>query len=87
MNLLIRLWRDEFGGINSAEYVMIATLLVIGIVPGLATTRDAVVTELADFAAAVSNLFPTPTVIPTGAPWACITIESISGPVGGPDGG
>jgi Flp pilus assembly pilin Flp len=52
----IRLWRDECGFVISTELMFIATLLVIGLVTGLATVRDQVATELADIADAVSEL-------------------------------
>jgi len=52
--MLNRLWHDEAGAIVSAEIVLIATILVIAMVTGLASLRDAVVTELADVGAAIA---------------------------------
>lgn len=54
--LVRRLWRDEAGFVISAELVLIATILVIGMIVGLSTIRDQVVQELGDVAAAFSNL-------------------------------
>jgi Flp pilus assembly pilin Flp len=51
-----RLWKNEDGAIVSAEIVLVATILVIGMVVGLKSVRDAVVTELADVAQAIANL-------------------------------
>lgn len=51
-----KLWNDEAGFIVSAELVLIATILVIGMIVGLASLRDAVVTELNDVAAAIASL-------------------------------
>lgn len=51
-----RLWSEQDGFIVSAELLLIATLLVIGLVTGLASVRDSVVTELADVAQAIANL-------------------------------
>lgn len=45
---------DEGGFLNSAELAFLGTLLVIGIVPGIVTLRDAIVTEFADMAEAVN---------------------------------
>jgi Flp pilus assembly pilin Flp len=57
MNSLFRkLWRDEAGFVVSTELVLIATIVVIGLVAGLSTVRDQVVTELADVADAISAL-------------------------------
>lgn len=51
-----RLWRDEAGFVVSTELILIATIVVIGMITGLTTVRDAVVTELADVADAVSEV-------------------------------
>lgn len=52
----LRLWRDEAGFVVSTELILIATILVIGLITGLVTIRDAVVTELADVADAISEV-------------------------------
>jgi Flp pilus assembly pilin Flp len=54
--MLKRLWNDEAGAVISAEIVLVATILVIGMVVGLKSVRDAVVTELADVAQAIANI-------------------------------
>jgi Flp pilus assembly pilin Flp len=54
--MIKRLIRDETGSVNSAELVLIMTLLTIGMFVGMKTFRDATVTEFADYAQAVSNL-------------------------------
>ena len=51
-----KLWNDEAGFIVSAELVLIATILVIGMIVGLVSIRDQVVQELADVAAAISQI-------------------------------
>lgn len=52
--MLRKLWNDEAGAIVSAEIVLVATILVIAMVTGLASLRDAVVTELADVGEAIA---------------------------------
>lgn len=52
----VKLWQDETGFVISSEMVFIATIVVIGMVTGLATVRDQVALELADIADAVSEL-------------------------------
>jgi Flp pilus assembly pilin Flp len=54
--MLRKLWNDEAGAIVSAEIVLVATILVIGMIVGLKSVRDAVVTELADVAQAIANI-------------------------------
>jgi hypothetical protein len=50
--LVKRLWNEEAGAIISAELMLIGTVLIIGVLVGLKSVRDAVVTELADVAQA-----------------------------------
>jgi hypothetical protein len=54
--MLKRLWNEEVGAIVSAEIMLVATILVIGVIVGLKSVRDSVVTELADVAQAISNV-------------------------------
>jgi Flp pilus assembly pilin Flp len=54
--MLFRLWNDETGAILSLEIVLVGTILGIGIITGLSSLRDAVITELADVGAAISWL-------------------------------
>jgi Flp pilus assembly pilin Flp len=50
------LWRDEQGFVVSTELVLVATLLVLAMVVGLQSVRDAVLAELADVAFAIGSL-------------------------------
>lgn len=56
MKTLYRLWGEDTGAIVSAEIVLIMTILVIGVIVGLKSVRDSVVSELADVAQAIANL-------------------------------
>jgi len=56
MQVLKRIWRDDAGFIVSAELVLVATILVIGVMVGLNAVRNSVVNELADVSKAVDNL-------------------------------
>ena len=53
--LLKTFWCDDRAFVVSSELVLVATIIVIGLVVGLATVRDQVIQELADVAAAVSR--------------------------------
>lgn len=55
MRTINRLWNDQAGAIVSAEIMLVGTLLVIGVIVGLKSVRDSVVTELADIAQALDN--------------------------------
>ena len=56
MNVLKRLWSDQAGFVISAELVLIATVLVIGLLVGMATLRDSITNELADVAGAFDDV-------------------------------
>ncbi len=50
-----RLWKSE-DGVLSFEWVLLLTLLVIGVVGGLTAARDAIIDELGDAAQAMLAL-------------------------------
>ena len=50
MKLLRKVWADEAGFIISAELVLVATILVIGLIVGMVSLRNQVVEELVDVA-------------------------------------
>jgi hypothetical protein len=54
--MLKNLWNDEIGALLSAEFILLATILVIGAVVGLRAVQEAIVTELADVAQAVAQV-------------------------------
>jgi Flp pilus assembly pilin Flp len=54
--MLKMLLNDEAGFIISAELVLVATLLVIGMIVGLSEVQHAVVSELNDVADAIGEL-------------------------------
>ena len=56
MDLSMRLWDDDCGFVVSAELVLVARILVLGMIVGLVSLRDQVVQELGDVAAAFSQL-------------------------------
>lgn len=53
--LLATLWRQD-EGVLSFEWVLLVTLLVIGVVAGLSAARDAIIDELGDVAQAMLAL-------------------------------
>ena len=50
-----RMWKED-NGVLSFEWVLLVTLLTIGIVSGLAGARDAIIDELGDVAQAMLAL-------------------------------
>src|SRR5262245_16356027 len=55
MSVLARMWKEE-DGVLSFEWVLLVTLLTIGIVGGLAAARDAIIDELGDVGQAMLAL-------------------------------
>jgi Flp pilus assembly pilin Flp len=51
-----KLWKDDEGALIATEWVFVATILVLGTIVGLVAVRNAVLTELTDFANAVLAL-------------------------------
>ncbi|MCA9076313.1 MAG: hypothetical protein KDA93_14885 [Planctomycetaceae bacterium] len=56
MQTLSLLWSDENGFIVSAELVIVATLVVVGLIVGLSEVQHAVVSELNDVGDAIGSL-------------------------------
>src|SRR5262245_60060811 len=54
-NVLVRIWKED-DGVLSFEWVLLVTLLTIGIVSGVAAARDAIIDELGDVAQAMLAL-------------------------------
>lgn len=56
MRRLHTLWNDDCGAIIAAEYLFVCTILVIGIIVGLAGLREAIVVELTETGNAILAL-------------------------------
>ena len=54
--MLMKLWNDEVGFLVSAELVLVATILVIGMIVGLSEIQHAVVQELGDVGDAIGSV-------------------------------
>jgi len=49
-------WQDESGFVVSAELVLIATILILGLIVGLSSIQHAIVSELNDVGNATGNV-------------------------------
>ena len=54
--LVTRLWQDDCGALIATEWVFVATILVLGAITGLVAVRQAVLSELTEFAQALMAL-------------------------------
>ena len=50
MSLLRRFWKDESGGLIAAEYLLLGTLLTIGLMVGIHSVQEALLNQLAGLA-------------------------------------
>lgn len=50
------MWQDDAGAIIAAEYLFIATILVIGILVGMASIRDSINSEFAELSNGLLSL-------------------------------
>src|SRR5436190_23811917 len=55
MQILTRMWQEE-DGVLSFEWILLVTLLTIGIVSGISAARDAIIDEFGDVAQAMLSL-------------------------------
>jgi len=53
---MLKLWNDDRGALLATEWVFVSTIMVIGVVAGLKSVQQAVVTELEDMANAIGSL-------------------------------
>jgi Flp pilus assembly pilin Flp len=72
-SLLRRMWRED-EGVLTFEWILLITVLVIGVVGGLSAVRDAVITELGDVAEAVASLDQSYTIL---HPWEVMTPDCL----------
>jgi Flp pilus assembly pilin Flp len=54
--LLFRLWSDDCGALIATEWVFVATIMVLGLITGLVAVRQAILSELTEFANALTTL-------------------------------
>ena len=67
MKTINRLWNDENGSLLTSEYLILGTILTIGLIVGINAAQVSLVSELEDYAAALLalNNGANPAVAPT----------------------
>lgn len=56
MRIACQFWDDERGSVSPFASVLMITILVIGIIPGVATLRDHIVQKFGDMAVSLERL-------------------------------
>ncbi len=67
MKLLSLLWTDERGSLLSSEYILLGSLLTLGLIVGMTAARNTLVTEMEDYAEAIDSLNLAGVAAPTGS--------------------
>ena len=55
LRILSCLWRDAEGGLLSAEYLLLGTLLTLGLLVGIHAVQEAMLTKLGQLATTVTG--------------------------------
>jgi Flp pilus assembly pilin Flp len=71
--LIAKLWNDDLGALIAIEFLFVATILVIGIVVGLTTLRNAINAELSELANAILALSEGYTI--SGVSGCCSSVD------------
>lgn len=59
MNLMQRLWNDDHGAIISVEWILIVSILIFGLIPGLVALRNSINAALATIGNILLQVTPT----------------------------
>lgn len=57
-NLLSRLWNDDQGAIISVEWLLIVSVLIFGLIPGLVALRNGIDASMATIANIIMQILP-----------------------------
>jgi Flp pilus assembly pilin Flp len=57
-NLLRRLWADDNGAVISTELVLVLSILIFGIIPGLVALRNSIIASLGNIGDTLVELVP-----------------------------
>ena len=72
-SLLHRTWQED-EGVLTFEWILLITVLVIGLVGGMSAVRDAILTELGDVAEAMISLDQSYSIL---SPWEIYTPDCL----------
>jgi Flp pilus assembly pilin Flp len=58
MNLVRRLWNDDHGAIISVEWILIVSILIFGLIPGLVALRNSTAAAMATIGNILTAVLP-----------------------------
>lgn len=82
MRIARQFWKDEGGSVSPVTTILIVTLLVLGIIPGLVTFRDQVVQKFGDTAVALESLDQSYSFTVNGVTSEYVDTTTVIDPVG-----
>jgi Flp pilus assembly pilin Flp len=79
MNLLRRLWNDDQGAIISVEWILIVSILIFGLIPGLVALRNSIDAALGTIGNILTTIVPNFTFSGFGIGNANVNIAQVGG--------
>ncbi|HBL43134.1 hypothetical protein [Gimesia sp.] len=81
MRIASQFWMDEIGSVSPFATVLLMTILLLGLLPGVVTLRDQIVQEFGDVAVAIESFDQSYSYSFNGVTSEYIDSSSISDPV------
>lgn len=82
MRMSRQFWDDESGSISPFATVLMMTILLLGIIPGIATLRDHIVQKFGDMAVALESIDQSYSFEVDGVTSEYVDTVSVTDPVG-----
>ncbi|QDT42254.1 hypothetical protein Pan241w_23360 [Gimesia alba] len=82
MRIARQFWNEESGSISPFATVLMMTILVLGIIPGIATLRDHIVQKFGDMAVALESIDQSYSMTVNGVTSEYVDTNSLTDPVG-----
>lgn len=82
MRIARQLWNDEGGSISPFATVLMMTILLVGIIPGIVTLRDHIVQKFGDMAVALESIDQSYSFTVDGVTSEYVDTTSVTDPVG-----
>ncbi|QDV50361.1 hypothetical protein [Gimesia fumaroli] len=82
MRIARQFWNDEGGSISPFATVLMMTILLVGIIPGIATLRDHIVQKFGDMAVALESIDQSYSFEVDGVTSEYVDTNSLTDPVG-----
>ncbi|WP_339731843.1 hypothetical protein [uncultured Gimesia sp.] len=82
MKIARQFWNDESGSISPFATVLMMTILIVGILPGVVTLRDHIVQKFGDMAVALESIDQSYSYTVDGVTSEYVDTNSLTDPVG-----